>query len=172
VAGLKCDVYLRRFNEDNCVVVDGDCAGAGGAAGAGAGGTVRVELVRALAQEAHGANVSVATRVSVLERVWSQKSVTRVRSASTTPVWNRCRAACFRSSTLSLFIHCLGLTWYVIRGNGPRTSRGSFYWAAPTLDLRPVLRASTMWMCVCLTVTVCHVCVCVCVDCLFLRCVC
>jgi hypothetical protein len=65
-AGLKCDAYLRpagqpqkpkagtkrkeydgkHADEDDCVVVDGECAGAGGAAGAGAGGTVRVELWR------------------------------------------------------------------------------------------------------------------------------
>ena len=84
-AGLKCDLDPRlaglpenpkvgtkrkeydgkRADEDDCVVVDDDCAGAGGAAGAGAGGT----RSRALAQETHGANVSVATRVSVLARV-------------------------------------------------------------------------------------------------------
>jgi len=65
-AGLKCDLDPRlaglpenpkvgtkrkeydgkRADEDDCVVVDDDCAGAGGAAGAGAGGTAGVEPSR------------------------------------------------------------------------------------------------------------------------------
>ena len=74
--------------------------------------------------------------------------------ASTTPVCPS--AACFRSSTF----HCLRETWYVIRGNGPRTytTVGVFFieqqcsvgtWDVPTLDLRHVLRA-TMCVCVCI----------------------
>lgn len=73
---------------------------------------------------------------------------------STTPVCPS--AACFRSSTF----HCLRETWYVIRGNGPRTytTVGVFFieqqcsvgtWDVPTLDLRHVLRA-TMCVCVCI----------------------